>query len=161
MARLQDVPVELSVAGDGPREEELKELAGELGVRERVEFLGLRNDVHDLLHETDVFVHPATWEEAFGYTVMEAMASGCPVIASEVGGIPELIVDGSSGMLCPPGDDREIARQIRRLARNPELRSDLGRAARRRAEDGFTLEECAGSTIESCEAIVEGEALAG
>lgn len=155
------MPVELTVAGDGPRDEELGELAGEVGVQDRVDFLGLRNDVHDLMQEADVFVHPATWEEAFGYTVMEAMASGCPVIASEVGGIPELIVDGECGLLCPPGDDREIARRIRSLAESPGLRADLGEAARRRAEAGFTLEECVGNTIELCEAIVEGEPLTG
>lgn len=159
MARLEDVPIELTVVGDGPEEEELKDLAGELGLRDRVDFLGLRNDVDDLMHEADVFVHPATWKEAFGYTVMEAMASGCPVIGSEVGGIPELIVDGQTGLLCPPGDDRALARQIRRLAENSDLRAELGKAARKRAERGFTLEECIESTIESCEAILEGEPL--
>lgn len=157
MARLGDVPVELTVAGDGPQGERLKELAGELGVQERVDFLGLRNDVDDLMQEADVFVHPATWEEAFGYTVMEAMASGCPVIASEVGGIPELIVDGQSGLLCPPGDDLKLARQIRRLVDDSDLRADLGEAARRRAEEEFTLKECTGNTLESCEAILAGQ----
>jgi len=79
----------LSVAGEGPEEGGLKALAIELGIADKVSFLGSRDDVPALLEGSDVFVHPAIWEEALGYTVLEGLAAGCAVVASRVGGIPE------------------------------------------------------------------------
>lgn len=143
----------LRVVGDGPEQANLKSLSEHLGITDRVEFLGLRNDVPELLRETDVFVHPATWAEAFGNTVAEAMASGCAVVASNVGAIPELIEDGTSGLLVPAGDHDAIQRALQRLADRPELRTHLGGEARRRVEERFSLKASAKAHLDWCEEI--------
>jgi glycosyltransferase involved in cell wall biosynthesis len=130
----------LSVVGEGPQASELEALAGDLGVKGRVRFLGLRDDVDRLLQRSDVLVHPAVWQEALGYTVLEGMSSAVPVIASRVGGIPELIDDGQNGFLVPPGDPEAIAEKLNLLASDPGLRESLGEAARARVVDRFSLQ---------------------
>jgi glycosyltransferase involved in cell wall biosynthesis len=140
----------LSIAGDGPELESLRRLSDELGVAERTRFLGLRTDLSSLLQEADIFVHPAVWQEAFGLTIAEAMATACPVVGSRVGAIPELVVDGVTGLLVPPGDSHAIAGALERLAMDPELRNRLGQSARRRAEEMFDLETCVEHHLEWC-----------
>jgi L-malate glycosyltransferase len=144
----------LTVVGDGPQLEPLRVLARELGVAERVAFPGLRDDVHALLQRCDAFVHPAVWEEAFGLTIAEAMAAGRAVVASRTGGIPEVVEDGVSGLLVPPGDPEELARALDLLADRPELRRQLGANARERAQRRFSLEQCAREHIRWCEGAV-------
>jgi glycosyltransferase involved in cell wall biosynthesis len=139
MATLPDESARLLVVGDGPEESRLRRLASELGIAARTQFCGLRDDVASLLQEADVFVHPATWSEAFGWTIAEAMASGCAVIATQVGGIPELLEHGRSGILVPPADAGALARALALLASDPSLRLELGRNARCRAEERFGL----------------------
>jgi L-malate glycosyltransferase len=143
MTAVPPMAARLVVAGDGPEEPRLRQLARDLGVGDRVEFRGLRDDVASLLHDADVFVHPATWAEAFGWTIAEAMACGCAVVATNVGGIPELIEDGRSGMLVPPAESQAIARAITTLAGDVSLRLELGKNARRRAEEQFSLSQSA------------------
>lgn len=149
--------VRLMVAGDGPERQRLERLAVSLGLEDRVEFLGLRNDVDRLLREVDTFAHPALWQEAFGLTVAEAMASGLPVIASDVGGIPELIEDGRTGLLVAPGDVAALTAALGRLMERPQLGAELGRAARQRVERRFSLERCAALHLAWCEEAALGE----
>lgn len=141
MAQMETRP-RLVVCGDGPESERLKALSARLGLESRVEFVGLRDDVPALLDACDVFVHPATWAEAFGLTIAEAMANARPVVASRVGGIPELIEDRIHGRLFRPGDARSLAGILDELARSPELRIRMGNAARERVFRQFTLEGC-------------------
>lgn len=147
-------PHRLTVVGDGPQLEALRALARDLGVAERVTFTGLRDDVNALLLRCDAFVHPAVWEEAFGLTIAEAMAAGRAVIASRVGGIPELVEDGVSGLLVPPGDPEGLARALDLLAARPALRRQLGANARARAQQRFSLEQSAREHIRWCEGAV-------
>lgn len=140
----------LSIAGDGPELESLRKLSDELGVSERTRFLGLRTDLSSVLQDADIFVHPAVWQEAFGLAIAEAMATGCPVVGSNVGAVPELVIDGVTGLLVPPGDSGAIAGALERLAMDPELRNRLGQAARRRAEEMFDLEKCVEQHLEWC-----------
>ena len=140
----------LSIAGDGPELESLTRLSRELGVAERTRFLGLRSDLSAVLQDADIFVHPAVWQEAFGLAIAEAMATGCPVVGSNVGAVPELVVDGVTGLLVPPGDSHAIAGALEQLASDPELRSRLGQAARTRAEEIFDLEKCVEQHLEWC-----------
>lgn len=149
--QMTDNSSRLTVVGDGPQQQALKNLASELNVDSRVRFLGLRDDVDALLNEADIFVHPATWEEAFGLTIAEAMAAECPVIASSVGGIPELINSGRDGVLVPPRDVPALAKALEELARDPERRQCLGANARTRVGQDFALDRCVQQHCDWCE----------
>jgi len=146
-------PLRISVAGDGPDGRRLEALAETLGIADRVSFLGLRNDVDRLLREADVFVHPALWDEAFGLTVAEAMASGCPVVASRVGAIPELMTDGEHGLLFRAGSVDELSATLDRLVGDAALRERLGRNARSRIVERFGIDRSVGRHLDLCEKI--------
>lgn len=105
----------------------------------RVQFTGLRDDIPALLAETDVFVLPS-YSEGLSNALMEAMASGCACIASDVGGNRFLIENGVSGLLFPAGDREALAAHIRRLVEDPAKRAAMGAAARRRIEERFSWE---------------------
>jgi glycosyltransferase involved in cell wall biosynthesis len=119
------------VVGQGPQESYLRGIEG-------VELLGDRDDVPDLLGRSDVFVL-STLSEGMPISILEAMAAGLPVVASEVGGIPEIVVDGETGLLVPPGDADALAGALRRLLDDPELRRRLGAAGRARVEEHFDV----------------------
>lgn len=140
---IADLTWRLLIVGDGPELEHLRQLAAESGIADRVEFTGLRDDVAGLMREADVFIHPAIWEEAFGLTITEAMASGCATIASRIGGIPEIIEEGVSGLLVTPGSPDDCGRALRILLTDPERRRQMGRAARERVLQRFTLRQSA------------------
>jgi glycosyltransferase involved in cell wall biosynthesis len=132
----------LMVIGDGPEQPRLERMTRDLGLDRQVAFLGLRDDVPTLLRQCHAFVHPATWPEAFGLTITEAMASGCPVVASRVGAVSELIEDGVSGLLVPPGDVKALGAALRLLYYDPRLAGTLAANARRRVQTCFSLERC-------------------
>lgn len=129
----------VSVVGDGPERTALEGVADRVGISRRVRFLGLRDDVPELLRAAHILVHPAVWQEALGNTILEGMSSGCAVIASATGGIPELFRDGIEGFLVPPNDDAALAARLQRCADDPELRAHLGANARSRVLKDFTL----------------------
>jgi glycosyltransferase involved in cell wall biosynthesis len=129
----------LRVAGDGPDRPELEQEISSLGLEDAVELLGDRDDVERLLHESRVFVLSSR-SEGMPMSVLEAMASGVPVVASAVGGIPELVIDGETGLLVEPGDPRSLAAAIGRLIDDPELRRRLAAAGHARARRLFELE---------------------
>jgi glycosyltransferase involved in cell wall biosynthesis len=130
------------LAGEGPEREPLEALAAQLGVAERVRFLGRREDVPQLLAACDVFALPSLYEGS-SLAVLEAMAAGIPVVSSAIGGTDELIEDGRSGLLVAPGDAAALAAALRRLLGDPELRQGLAARARERVEDGLTREQMA------------------
>ncbi|MCX6630264.1 MAG: glycosyltransferase, partial [Candidatus Solibacter sp.] len=102
------------------------------GVGERVHFLGVRVEVAEMLAACDLFALSSHWE-GNPMAVMEAMAAGLPVVATAVGSVPELVVDGETGLLVPDGQDRAFAGALASLARDPGRRQELGAAAVRRA----------------------------
>jgi glycosyltransferase involved in cell wall biosynthesis len=126
-----------ALAGDGPLRAELEAEAARLGIGDRVVFLGHRTDVPDLLAACDVFALPSLYEGT-SLAVLEAMAAGRAVIGSSIGGTSELIEDGSSGLLVPPGDAAALAAGLRRLLADSALRDSLAAGARRRVESDFT-----------------------
>ncbi len=126
-----------AVAGAGPLEEKLAERADELGVADRVLFLGQRGDVPRLLTAADIFVLPSAWE-GLPITVLEAMAAGVPCVSTAVGGVPEAIIDGVNGYLVEPHDPAALAEKLRLLAGDAEQRSRFAAAARETYEGGFT-----------------------
>ncbi len=94
-----------------------------------MDFLGARDDVESILARSDIFVLPSNWE-GFPLTVLEAMRAGLPVIASDVGGVREAVVDGVTGYLIPRDDARVLAERLRLLIRDSGLRTMLGKRAR-------------------------------
>jgi glycosyltransferase involved in cell wall biosynthesis len=131
--------VHVAIAGRGPEEPRLRELAAELGVEKRVRLLGLRDDIASLLGAADVLVHPSR-SEGLPLAILEAMAAGLPVVATRVGGIPEAVADGETGLLVPAADPEALAAALAGLLERPEERSRLGQAGRRRAEREFSVE---------------------
>jgi L-malate glycosyltransferase len=117
----------------------LRALVAEAGLQDRVSWLGEREDVPELVRALDVLLLPS-WEEPFGRALIEAMALEVPVIATDVGGPPEIVVDGCEGFLLAPREPRAWARAIRRIAEDPECGLEMGRAGRRRVEREFTVE---------------------
>ena len=127
-------------AGGAAYTEHLKTLSVELGVADHVHFAGFQDPVHPYLAAMDVYVHPSL-KEAFGLAVAEAMAMGKPVVASQVGGIPEVVENGVTGILAPPGDFNALAAALRTLLKDPEKRQQMGEAGRRRVLERFRLEQ--------------------
>jgi glycosyltransferase involved in cell wall biosynthesis len=125
------------LAGQGPEQSRLEARASELGVADRVLFLGQRSDVPDLLAASDVFVLPSLYEGS-SLAVLEAMAAGKAIVSTAIGGTDELVVDGASGMLVPPGDSGALAAAIREVLEDKNLRDRLARAARERATAHFS-----------------------
>ena len=126
------------LVGAGELEAPLRRQARGLGLESRVHFAGWREDVPDVLAVSDVFVLPSE-SEGFGRVVVEAMAMAHPVVATAVGGVPEIIRDGETGILVPPSDPAALADAVRSLLDDPVRASRLGAAGRARAESRFSL----------------------
>lgn len=125
------------IAGGGPLEQQLAELASGLGIDHACRFLGPRADVYDLMSAMDVFVLPSL-NEGIPMAVLEAMAVGTPVVASAVGGLPEVVRDRVTGLLVPPADERALADACLELARDRELARRLATEGRRVVEGEFS-----------------------
>ncbi len=133
----RELPARLVLIGDGPDREPTLNLVGELGLQEHVVFLGTHREVPEILPQLDLFLLPSRYE-SFGLAALEAMACGVPVVASRVGGLPEVVLDGEGGFLCPPDDVDAFARRAIEILSDGELRARLTHGARRRAETLFT-----------------------
>jgi glycosyltransferase involved in cell wall biosynthesis len=129
--------VEFRLAGDGPLRPALERLCDELRIAGLVRFVGAIDNPSRFLQELDVFVLPSR-AEGLSNAVLEAMAAGRPVVATDVGGNPELIRDGVTGVLAPPGDPAALAAAVDALLDSPPTRQRLGAAARQRVEKQFT-----------------------
>jgi glycosyltransferase involved in cell wall biosynthesis len=126
----------LVLVGDGPEREALAALARQLGIDAKTRFLGTRGDVRRLLAAADVFLLSSI-SEGIPLTVIEAMAEGLPVVATNVGGMNEVVLDGDTGLLAPSGCPEKLGRLLVNLAGNAEMRAALGRNGRRRCEVHF------------------------
>jgi glycosyltransferase involved in cell wall biosynthesis len=140
MARLRERhPVHALIVGGGRREAEVRELVAGLGLTGAVHFLGPRHDVPDLLHAMDIFVLPSH-SEGLSLALLEAMAAGLPVIATAVGGLPEVVTDGDNGLLIPPRDAGALAGALERLLANLAFAQRLGANARAHVREHFSLD---------------------
>lgn len=131
--------VEFQIVGDGPCRAQLIEMATGLGVLRHVRFMGHRDDVPAILSDSDLFVLPSQ-SEASPNVILEAMAAGLPVVASNVGGIPELVSDGISGHLVAPSDPGALAGALLDLVAHPDRATAFGRAGRARIEREYSFE---------------------
>jgi glycosyltransferase involved in cell wall biosynthesis len=130
----------LALVGNGTLRQELERQAGTLGLDERLRFFGFRGPTARQCRSLDVFVHPSARYEAFGIALAEAMACGVPQVATDVGGTSEVVLDGETGLLCPPNHPTGLAERIVRLLREPDLRARMADASRERHRDLFTLD---------------------
>lgn len=130
------------LAGDGELRDGLANLATELGIESRVHFLGNRTDVPELLAASDAFLLSSV-QEANPLCVMEAMAAGLPVIATAVGGVPELVESGVHGLLVEPGNVEGFANAMSRMLQDGELRKQCGERSARRAAEDFDVSDMA------------------
>jgi len=130
---LKEVPnAKLIMAGTDKMNGQLVLLADKLGIGDSVEFTGfIQNEkVPEIMRSFDVYVHPSICQESFGVSILEASACGCPVVATRVGGVPEVCIDGQTGILIEPNNPDVLAKAVIKLAKEPELCNNMGRAGR-------------------------------
>jgi glycosyltransferase involved in cell wall biosynthesis len=145
-ARLQHPTARLLIVGDGPAREELVSLAANLGITDRVVFAGYRDRPERALAAMDVFALTSD-SEGMPLAILEAWAAGKPVVASRVGGVPELVADGRTGLLFPAGDDAALAGCLDRLLRDRSLTEALGEAGRARVRNRYDTRTMAGTYL--------------
>jgi L-malate glycosyltransferase len=133
------LPCRLELVGDGPERPRVEALVRDLGLQAHVGFRGEMDDLAGLYGSSDVFLLPSE-SESFGLAALEAMACGVPVVASDVGGLPDVVADGETGFLLPMGDVAGMAEATGRLLRDDVLWADLSRLARERARTCFALD---------------------
>jgi glycosyltransferase involved in cell wall biosynthesis len=130
--------IKIVLTGDGEEEENLRMLANELGVQESVIFLGNRKDIPEVMNSFDVFVLPSL-SEGLGVVILEALAVGKPVVASDIEGIPEIVTNGQNGFLVPPKDSNKLADCIITLLQDPNLAKKMGEDGRHLVEMKFNI----------------------
>ncbi len=138
--RQDDLPVRLLLVGDGPDRASAERRARELGVYDDIRFLGKQDPVEEILSIADVFLMPSG-SETFGLAALEAMACEVPVVASDIGGLPELVINGETGFLCPLNDIDAFTERTRQLLTDDELQSTMAAAALERARGTFHVDQ--------------------
>jgi glycosyltransferase involved in cell wall biosynthesis len=120
-------------------------MAIDLGIEQACRFLGVREDIADVLAAADVVVLPSL-SEGFPFVLLEALAMGCPVVASRVNGVPELIEDHKTGLLVPPRDPQALAAAIREILSDPTAASEMGAVGRAVVRERFTVDRMVADT---------------
>lgn len=137
VAELNDPRLRVVIVGDGPQRDKLNRLTVELGLSRMVRFAGQQRDVVPWLQALDIFVLPSYANEGVSQAVMQAMATGLPVITTPIGSSGDIVKPGLTGLLVPPKDNKALAQAIRSLVDNPQEATKLGQGAR-----SFALENC-------------------
>lgn len=156
LSGLQDLEWQLELVGDGPLRGQLEALVQTLGLASRVTFLGFRRDVPERMAEAQLFLLISKWE-GFPRSILEAMRAGLPVIASDVGGVKESVVDGTTGFVVPRRDTVRLRECLRKLITCPELRISMGQAGRARYEENFTFDRLVERTTKVYESVLHKE----
>jgi glycosyltransferase involved in cell wall biosynthesis len=136
----------LAILGGGPLEAETRGLAEELGLAGAVVLPG-RTEIRDWLERADVFAHSSRWE-GFGIVLLEAMLAGLPIVATRVSAVPEVVVDGETGLLVEPGDDAAFSAALAALVADPDRARSLGEAGRARARSEFSVARMTAATLD-------------
>jgi glycosyltransferase involved in cell wall biosynthesis len=140
--KAQGCRIQYRLAGDGSLRQSLEKSATKLGLKDDVQFLGFVSDIPAFLSQVDIFVLPSLFE-GLGVSVLEAMAAEKPVIASRVGGLMEVVRDGTTGFLVSPGDAEGLANAIAKLAGDRSLSREMGKKGKARLNEHFTLAQMA------------------
>jgi glycosyltransferase involved in cell wall biosynthesis len=140
LRRQSSIPFRAAIAGDGPLRSQLERQAEEAGLSDLIEFRGLVREMKTAYHQADIFLLTSDFEGTPN-VVLEAMASGLPVLATNVGGVPDVIEHGVTGLLTAPQSETEFISQLRQLIEQPQMREQLGQAARARIEKRHALHQ--------------------
>jgi lipopolysaccharide heptosyltransferase II len=145
--------IKIWIVGDAPASKELYKdqvqvLVRRLGLWHCTEFLGTQRDIPSVLASLDLVVLATTTHEAFGRVIIEAQAAGVPVVATQVGGVVDIIEDGKNGLLVPPEDPQAMSEAILKIIRDPQLARSLSEAARKKVEEKFNIELMVNSTLD-------------
>jgi glycosyltransferase involved in cell wall biosynthesis len=151
MLRARRRDARLAILGDGPLEAETRLFARGLGVDDAVVIPG-RVAIRDWLERADVFVHTSRWE-GFGMVLLEAMLARLPVVATRASAVPEVVADGRTGLLVPPGDASALANAVERLLAEPRLATSLGAAGLDRTRRRFSVAEMTARTTALYESV--------
>ena len=143
------------VFGQGVLEKQLRILATQLGIAPMVRFLGFRNDMHYCVQAFDICAQPSVDCDTSSFSMKEQMAAGIPVVASDYGGLTEIITDGVEGFIVPAGTVEPLAEALKTLIANPRLRDEMGLAARKRAKAEFSSEVFVRRTLDVYRQVVE------
>ena len=133
----------------GPLLEQYKQMSVELGIADRVRFTGLIHNptLEGVFDATDIYCQPSLWQEASGLAVMEAMSLRRVVVASRIGGLPELVIEGTTGLLAPAGDAEALGQCLLQLVRDEGLRLRMGEAGYREIMAGHQLDQTVGQYV--------------
>jgi glycosyltransferase involved in cell wall biosynthesis len=153
LAAVRDLPWEIEFIGDGPLLGPAMEMAGRLGLTERVHFVGARRDVPERLASAQLFLLISNWE-GFPRSILEAMRACLPAVVSDVGGSAESVVDTETGFVIARGDASTLAARLRLLLSDPALRARMGAAGRHRYEQQFTAQRMFQRTLEVYEGVL-------
>ena len=145
ISQLNDHSIHLDLVGSGPSWESCKDLAKSLAIEDQVSFLGDRRDVPDLLAQFQIFILSTNYE-GLPISILEAMRSGLPVVATSVNGIPEEVEHGKTGLLVPRHDVQALADALQTLIQSPEIRQQMGKAGRQKFEQEFTVDRMIAET---------------
>lgn len=156
----QGFKIQFRLAGDGALRADLEEMVSRLDLKDEVVFCGFVSDIPSFLSEIDLFVLPSLYE-GLGVSVLEAMAARKAVIASRVGGIPDVVMDSVTGLLVPPADAGALAAAMRQLLCEPERMREMGNRAAKHVEENFSLERMAMKNEDYYYALIEGGAPRG
>jgi glycosyltransferase involved in cell wall biosynthesis len=132
--------VQFVLVGDGPLRKQFENMAEELGVKQNLHFLGKKHGIPHILSSLDISVLCST-SEGFSNVILESMAAGKPVVASNVGGSPEMVIDGQTGYLVPSADSDALAKAIMKLLNDPIKAKDMGVWGKRMVEEKFSIEK--------------------
>jgi len=147
LAELTDLDWSLDLVGTGPLMETVESRAQSLGLTSRIRFLGMREDVPELIARSQVYLLISNWE-GFPRSILEAMRAGLPVVATDVGGVREAVLDGETGSLVPRGNEAALATRLRALLADPEVRARKGSASRGHYENHFTFDRLVSETMD-------------
>lgn len=139
--------------GEGEEEERLKSMVAEAGLEQHFTFAGYRENVGEILTVIDILLHPATME-GFANVAMQALAAAKPVVSSAVGGMPEIVLDGETGILVPPQNPAAIVDALDKLLSDSSLRDKLGRNGQQRVKEKFSVENMVANTLAVYEKIL-------
>jgi glycosyltransferase involved in cell wall biosynthesis len=136
-------------------EKSLHVLVEELGLQHAFTFTGFRSDIHQAISELDVLVHASTRPEPFGQVIIEGMAAGKPVVATNAGGVPEIVEDGVTGLLVPMGDEISMAAGIDRLLTNPQAARQMGLRGQRHVAENFGIDKTVNGVMLAYEQVTQ------